>query len=188
MHVHQFQHHGWTYVTDSRRDAIDTRNDGSDFYVFDEGDLPATKLDDFYIEQQAEIAAHYYKMITYTGTTFPVTFQNINGNTSFTYKDREALDEAINETYYPIITEIRDSEADNWFEKQIKEEVSSTMLVGEAIYEGGEIAVEKIAEGGEIVVEKIGEGGEIVVEKIGEKAEEIERGLLDWVWSPRWGG
>jgi len=125
MHVHQYQHHGYSYIPQVGRDAIDTRGKTGDealYYEFDETDLDGKTLDDFYIEQQAEIAAHYYEIL----------MANPND---------PRLDD-----YQHLIDEIRDSEPDNWFVKQWNEEVTSTILVGEALVEGGEIIVETIDE------------------------------------------
>jgi len=176
MHVHQYQHHGWTYVTESRRDAIDTRGktdtqkrpgDAGNYYEFDETTLSGTKLDDYYIEQQAEIAAHYYEIL-------------INDPNDPRLKD-----------YQPIIDEIRDSEPDNWFEKHLNEEISSVVLVGETIYEGGEILYESTederneagaeiseewSEAGSDISEEWSEAGSEISEEWGEAGDEISQG------------
>jgi len=186
MHIHQYQHTGLSYIPQVWRDAMDTRGktgDEGDYYEFKDSDLPGATLNDFYLEQQAEIAAHYYEMTTYDG--FPLDPKDkkpiFNG---ISYGSQAELDAAIANKYQPLIDEIRNSEPASWHEKYQNFVVTTSFMTKEAVVEAAEIAFEavedEVYEGIGEISRELSEGKDEINEELNEAVPEIIQGWQDY--------
>jgi len=160
MHSYQFQHGGI-------RGLYGNRIVNGDYYYVRSNiiDGSGESIFDYGVEQQGEIMKDYYIMTNYKGK-FPYTIEeeDSEGNTVITtFKDEKELNDAIN-NYKPLIEEVQNSGIGN---NGIPDVVSDVVVGG----------IEAGSDGANSLIE---DGNEII--------EETERGLLEWFYSPPWGG
>lgn len=162
MHIHQYNKLGWEYLPPAAYDAFVGNYDYEHNElqrVTNDSTFEGNRLEQFGLEQQAEIVADYYMIKTRFLPGETVTLPNglvVNDGNIAT----------VLQTYEPYIQEIQDTEPrDSW-----RKEIDET----------GEEVIREAGEGGEEILEEI-KAGDIsgTVYETGEAAVEITREVAE---------